>query len=445
MSERQRAWPERPAAEQQEREAPSERTGVSDADAERNRLFGAGVVDDPYPTYHRLREECPVHPGTVEEHFPVPPGAAYTGRDQYSAFSYAACTDVFRRAQTFSSRWYDPNLTAFVGPTVIGMDEPEHNRMRMLLKDAFSKKAMRRWEADIILPTVDAHLRALLPRGRADLYSEVAAKVPTLTIAGGLGLPAEDRQMFFDWAVAMTSAALPPEERFAAGQQVVEYVAPLVAERRRSPGDDLISILVNAEITDEDRAAEGYEGSTHPLSDDEINAFIRLLIIAGAGTTYRAFGNLMLQLLTHPDQLAAVREDRSLIDGAIHESLRLDQPIAFLGRLATEDTVVQGTPVRGGCPVNVVMGSANHDPEVFPDPERFDVRRPNADRHLTFGFGIHRCLGVNLALSELRILLGRTLDLLEDLRLDPDAGPVHVTGLGFRLPTAVPVVFRAVP
>src|SRR5690606_22830402 len=131
---------------------------------------------------------------TVEEHFPAAPTPdAYADRDQMTVLSYAACTDVFRRARTFSSRWYDPSLTAFVGPTVIGMDEPEHNRMRMLLKDAFSKRAMRRWEDEIIRPTVDAHLRALLPRGRADLYAEVAAKVPTLTIAGGLGLPAEDR------------------------------------------------------------------------------------------------------------------------------------------------------------------------------------------------------------------------------------------------------------
>src|SRR5690606_16672562 len=125
----------------------------------------------------------------------------------------------------------------------------------------------------------------------------------------------------------------------------------------------------------------------------------------------------------------AVRADRSLVDGAIHESLRLEQPIAFLGRLATEDTEVEGVPVPRGCPVNIVMAAANHDPAVFPDPERFDVRRPNADRHLTFGFGIHRCLGVNLALSELRVLLNRTLDLLHDLRLDPEAGPPHVTGL----------------
>jgi cytochrome P450 len=416
-------------------------TGASPADAERNRIFGAGLVDDPYPTYHHLRLDAPVRPGTPEDHFPVPANSTlYSGREQVTTLSYRACTEVFRRHQVFSSRWYDPSLTAFIGPTVIGMDEPEHGRMRLLLKDAFSRRAMQRWEERIIGPTVDDHLRALLPFGRADLYSEVAAKVPTLTIAAGLGLPAEDRARFFDWAVKMTSSAESPADRLAAAQAVAEYISPIIAERRAAPGDDLISTLVTAVIADEDR--QGYEGATHPLSDEEINAFVRLLIIAGAGTTYRAYGNLMLQLLLHPDQLEAVRTDHSLADAAIHESLRLEQPIAFLGRLAATDTTIRGVPVPSGCPVNIVMGAANHDPDVFAEPERFDIRRPNADRHLTFGFGIHRCVGVNLALSELRVLLTRTLDLLEDLRLD---GESHETGLGFRMPTSLPVRFRPVP
>jgi len=416
----------------------SSTTGASQADAERNRIFGAGVVDDPYPTYHRLRQDAPVRPGTPGQHFPVPGDATpYAGQEQVTALSHSACTEVFRRHQAFSSRWYDPTLTAFIGPTLIGMDEPEHGRMRLLLKDAFSRRAMQRWEERIIGPTVDDHLRALLPLGRADLYADVAAKVPTLTMAAGLGLPAADRARFFDWAVQMTSSAGTPADQVAAARAVTDYVAPIIEERRAAPGDDLISMLVRAEIADEDRV--GYEGATHPLSDEEINAFIRLLIIAGAGTTYRAYGNLMLQLLLHPDQLEAVRADPSLADGAIHESLRLEQPIAFLGRLATADTTVQGVAVPAGCPVNIVMGAANHDPSLFIDPERFDIHRPNADRHLTFGFGIHRCVGVNLALSELRVLLVRTLTLLEDLQLD---GEAHETGLGFRMPTGLPVRFR---
>jgi len=418
-------------------------TGASDADAERNRAFGAGVIDDPYPTYHRLREEAPVRPGMPEEFFPVSTAASSVwGPGQLSVLSYEACRDVFRRPETFSSHWYDPTLSAFIGPTVISLDAPEHMRLRLLLKEAFSRKSMASWERDILEPTVDAHLVTLLPEGRGDLYSEVAAKVPIHAIAIGLGLPVEDRARFFEWAVQMTSGTSPPEERLAAGAAVAEYAAPLIDALRRSPRSDLLSALVSAEISDEDR--DGFEGSTHPLSDDEINAFIRLLIIAGAGTTYRAYGNLMFQLLSHPDQLEAVRADRSLIDGAIHESLRLEQPVAFIGRLATEDATIDGVPVREGCAVNLVLGAANHDPAVFPDPDRFDIQRRNADRHLTFGFGIHRCLGAHLAMSELRTLLGRTLDLMQDIALDPEAGEVHQTGLGFRMPTGLPVRFRAV-
>jgi cytochrome P450 len=219
-------------------------------------------------------------------------------------------------------------------------------------------------------------------------------------------------------------------------------VAPVIESRRRAPREDLITRLSRAEITDEDWAS--YHGEAHPLSDEEINGFIRLLIIAGAGTTYRAYGNLMLQLLTHPDQLAEVRADRSLVDSAIHESLRLEQPVVIVARLAREDTTIQNAAVRRGCCVNVVIGAANHDPTEFPDPERFDIHRPNAQHHLTFGFGIHRCLGQHLALSELRILLNRTLDLLPDLEIDRAAGEVHETGLWFRMPTALPVRFRVV-
>jgi len=417
-------------------------TGVSKADADRNRALGAGLVDDPYPTYHRLREEAPVRPGTLEEHFPELESASAStawGDDQIAVLSYEGCSDVLRRPKIFSSRWYE--RTIFIGPAIIGMDEPEHNRIRMLLKKVFTKSAMEWWERDFIRPTVDGCLEPLMPRGRAELYDEVAAKVPAQTMTAGLGLPVGDRAKFFEWSVAMTSVASSLEDRIAACDAVAEYVAPIIEDRRRSPRNDLISVLTEARIADEDR--EGYEGEIHPLSDDEINAFIRLLIIAGSGTTFKAYGNLMLQLLLHPDQLEAVRADRSLVDGTIDESLRLEQPVAILGRIATEDTTIQGVPVRKGAAINLAIGAANHDPAVFPDPERFDIHRANAQRHLAFGFGVHRCLGQHLAMSELRILLNRTLDLLEDLALDPDAGEIHETGLGFRLPTSVPVRFRA--
>ena len=179
--------------------------------------------------------------------------------------------------------------------------------------------------------------------------------MPVQTIAVGLGLPGEDQRKFFDWAVGMTSDG----DMLGSSATVAEYIAPLIVERREHPTNDLLSILAEARIEDAD--AHSMDDS-RPLTDDEINSFVRLLIIAGAGTTYKAYGNLMFMLLSHPDQLATVRADRSLVPQAIDESLRIEQPLASVQRVANADTSVGGVDVAAGCPVAVNIGAANHDP-----------------------------------------------------------------------------------
>ena len=178
-----------------------------------------------------------------------------------------------------------------------------------------------------------------------------------------------------------------------------------------------------------------------PLSDDEIKSFVRVLIIAGAGTTYRAYGSLMFHLLSNPEQLDAVRADRRLVRRAVDEALRVDQPLAFLGRVALADTELDGVAVPAGSIVEVSVSAANHDPAEWPDPDRFDYLRERADRSITFGFGVHRCVGAHLATAELEVMCNRTLDRLPDLRFDPDADDVHMTGLGMRMVTRLPVRF----
>ena len=144
---------------------------------------------------------------------------------------------------------------------------------------------------------------------------------------------------------------------------------------------------------------------SRPLTDEEVNTFVRLLIIAGAGTTYKAYGNLMFMLLSHPEQLAAVRDDRALVALAIEETLRIEQPLASVQRVANADTTIGGVDVAAGCPVAVNIGAANHDPAQWgSDPETFDIFRDRPDRHISFGFGIHRCLGIHLARAELSVL-----------------------------------------
>ena len=415
------------------------RVGATEADAARNAAMGAGVVDDPYPVFHELLRECPVERASLGRHFPNPQSRQFEGIDEdrtITAHAHEACLEALRQAKVLSSEgFYGPALNVAIGKSVIGMDEPEHRRMRLLLQPAFSRLKMERWKADIIQPIVDEHLLRIKPLGKADLYDEVAPNVPVQTIGVALGLPGEDHRKFFDWAIGMTAGA----DLLGNAAAVAEYVAPLIAERRANPTNDLLSLLVEARIEDAD--ADRMDDS-RPLTDEEINTFVRLLIIAGAGTTYKAYGNLMLMLLSHPDQLSAVRDDRSLVSPAIEEALRIEQPLASVQRVANADTTIAGVDVARGCPVAVNIGAANHDPAQWgSDPEKFDIFRDRPDRHLSFGFGIHRCLGIHLARAELNVLLDRTLDLLPNVRFDPHEPLPHITGLTFRMPTALPAIW----
>jgi len=415
--------------------------GGSDAEVARNRMFGAGVVNDPYPTMHRLRAQCPVHAGALAEQFPGMEGLrplVPEGRPELATYGYETALDVLRRSEDFASAPFYAGLTASIGPSVISMDEPEHRRMRSLVQPAFARREMERWKERIIRPIVDEHLERIAPLGRADIYTEIGATVPVHTIAAAIGLPVKDKEQFFEWAVLMTLATAPAEDRWAASEALGAYVAPLIAERRRRPSDDLLSTLVQATVPTD--VGEGVD--MRPLSDDEINSFVRIFIIAGAGTTFRGYGSLMYHLLTHPGQLAEVKADRSLVPRAIEEALRIEQPLAFIGRVSARNCALAGREVPAGSYVEVSVSAANHDPDLFGDPERFDIHRDKLDRHIAFGFGIHRCVGSHLAEAELSVMLDRTLDRLADLRLDPEAAGVRMTGLGLRMVTKLPVLYR---
>jgi cytochrome P450 len=411
------------------------RIGTTETDEARNRSFGIGLVEDVYPVYAELREQGPACPGSIAGHFPVPAPAAASGVTA-AVYSHELASQLLKDHEAYSSHFY-AILDRAIGPSLIGMDEPDHRRMRALLQGAFSKNEMAWWATDIIQPVVDEHLGAIAHRGYGDLYGEVGAKVPIHTTVAVLGLDESDRQWFFDQAVLMTSNTAGGEAAVAAAA-ISDYIAPLVAERRRSPGRDLISVLTAARISAAD-SAQGVDA--RPLTDQEINTFVRLLVIAGASTTFRAYANMMFALLTHPDQFQRVVADRSLGDAAVEESLRWEQPLSSLGRLATRDITLGGLPVRAGETVEACIGAANHDPAQWPDPDRFDISRPRVDRHLTFGWGVHRCLGVHLARTELRILLDRTIELLPGLRLDPAYPVPAVSGLGFRVASPLHVLF----
>ena len=402
--------------------------------AEFDAMAGAGQVRDPYPRFAELRREAPIHQGNLWEKFgqgaSIESAMAGASSDStpYFAVGYEAVTQVLRSGGGFSSSGYANSIGIVMGHSILEMDEPEHTSYRQLIEGAFTKKAMEIWEAEVIGPTIHRFIDKFEDKGRADLVKEFHFPFPVHVITGMLGLPEKDLPDFHRWTVELISVGLDPARGMAASQKLHDYLVVVIDERRKEPLHDLISVLAHAEL----------DGQR--LDNEEICAFLRLLLPAGAETTYRSSGNLMYGLLTHPDQLDAVRNDRSLLPQAMEEGFRWEPPLLSIGRTAAEDTEVAGVPIPAGSSVMVCMGSANHDESRWDNPEEFDIFRKRFP-HISFAFGPHVCLGQHLARMETTLAINALFDRLPNLRLDPEGDDPHITGMIFRSPTCLPVLF----
>jgi cytochrome P450 len=354
--------------------------------------------------------------------------SSYDTRDAVVVTRFAAADAVVRDDETFSSSIHTQTAGVFKGETMRGMDGDEHRRHRALVATAFRPSAVERWRTTAIEPVIHELIDAIEPRGRADLVADITTRFPVQVICTIIGLPREDHEQFVEWSEAINLGVLDPERGHAAAAALTEYLRPIVDARRVDPADDLITGLVLAEIDGE------------RLTEDRIFSFLRLLVPAGAETTSRALGSALVALLTHPDALALVRDDRTTLPTVVEECLRWETPVAMVMRIATRDTEVDGCPIAAGTPVTVLTSSANHDERRWPDADEWHPDRallPN----LAFGAGPHACLGVNLARAELHVGLGALLDRLPGLALDPDDEDPVVAGYAFRGPRRLPVVF----
>jgi cytochrome P450 len=386
----------------------------------------AGTTRDPYPDLVAKRRDTPVHKGmtiptdALPEGFDVEPG--------WIAYRYDDCSRILRDAKTFTSTGYDVTIGMVMGHMILGMDDPEHRSHRNLVAHAFREKALARWEPEFIRPIIDEQIDRFAADGRADLVRQLTFEFPVRVIARLLGLPEEDFPQFQRWSVELIGLVADIDRGLAASEALREYFAGVVADRRAHPAEDVISDLVSAEVDGE------------KLTDEAIYSFLRLLLPAGAETTYRSSGNLLYLLLTHPDQLEAVRSDRSLLPQAIEEGLRLRAAAAHHqpdDHLRGRDRRRHPGP-RGEHHPHI--GSANHDETRWEDPESFDIFRP-ALPHIAFAHGPHMCLGMHLARLETRALLNRVFDRLPDLALEAGDDDPHIRGDVFRSPTALPVTF----
>ena len=348
---------------------------------------------DPYPVYRRLRDEDPIHRS--------PLGIWILSRyaDIEPILRDARFSNDIRNARSFplassSGAEFEERLNRRA-KVMLFVDPPDHTRMRSLVNKAFTPRVVEQLRPRV-QQIVDQLLTEALERGSMDLIADLSYPLPVIVIAEMLGVPPEDRDTFRQWSSDLARSLdplLPPEmldvfERSA--DAFTEYFETLIAQRRVSPGDDLLSALVAAEQAG-DR-----------LSPEELVSTCILILIAGHETTMNLIGNGMLALLRHPSQLARLRDDPALIPNAIEELLRYDGTVQMTGRTAKEDVVVGGQPIEAGEICILLIGSANRDPARYADPERVDVARKDI-HHLAFGAGAHYCLGAPLARVEAHI------------------------------------------
>jgi cytochrome P450 len=380
-----------------------------------------GDVRDPYPGYAVQRRVGAVSRSVL--HGPDGPS------EVYDVWRYPEVDEVFRDNETFSSGAIRELMELVMGPYVlVGMDEPEHRRHRNLVSQAFRQRALVEWESDFVDVVVNRLIDRFADRGHADLVREFTFRFPVMVIAGILGVPPSDSAEFHQYATAIVNVAADPERGFAASAAMREYLTTIVETRRTDPQDDVISDLVRAELDGE------------RLGDEEIYSFLRLLLPAGAETTYRATGNFLFGLLADRSQWEALRTDRALMPQAIEEAVRWESPLTLTSRLATRDVELGGIQIPAGGHVVAHIGSANRDETRWERPDRFDVFREQKP-HISFAAGPHMCLGMHLARMEMRSAVNALLDRLPDMRLDPAAEDVHIHGEVFRSPLSLPVVF----
>jgi len=353
--------------------------------------YARAMQEDPFPTYHHFLEHEP---------------CSYNPKlDFYALFRFEDVWDATLDWKTYSSS---------LGPTldnrgqipgellsIIGMDPPRHTRLRNIVSRGFTPKRIGALESEV-RELAARYLDPLRGSKRFDIQQEFAVKLPMDVISVLLGIPEADR----DWYRHTVDKSLerdpdtgmPSMENLGLLVKSREYVLELLKERRTKPREDLISVIAEAEYTEPD-------GRTRSLSDDEVAAFTTLLAGAGAETTAKLIGNLVVYLSRNADQRRWVFEDAAArVPGAIEEVLRYDAPSQFQGRVMTRDVTIHGTTIPAGARVALVTGAACRDPREFRDPDRIDVRR-EPERALYFGYGQHVCIGKSLARLEARVAI----------------------------------------
>lgn len=353
-------------------------------------FFDPQVAADPYPFYQRWREEAPVFRDDD------------TG--QWIISRYEDVKNALKNPALFSSSAFADSPESAITLPLLSDDPPRHTQLRALVNRAFTNSSLKKIAHDV--EALSHTMAQNIPTGTpVDISHAFTTPLPIAVISQMMGIPVERGDDFKRWSDALTgtSEATDMEARMPDVMEMAAFFASLIPERRANPGDDLISTLVTAEVDGES------------LTDEDIAGFSMLLLIAGNETTTNLLSNLLNHAANTPGLWQSLRNDRSLIDAAIEEILRFDAPVQFVFRTVTEDIEMHGQQLRGGDMVILLMGSANRDSALHASPEEFRLdRQPNT--HMTFGHGIHFCIGAPLGRLEARLGLSALLDRFSDVQ-----------------------------
>jgi len=383
-------------------------------------------IADPYPTYHRLRAEDPVH------HSPLGFWVLTRYEDVVAALRDPRL--IKEPIAAFVAARFGAAIPA-MGLSMLDRDPPDHTRLRGLVNKAFTPRVVEGLRPHI-QKIVDGLLARVEGAGTMDLIEEFAYPLPVTVICQMLGVPVEDRERFKQWGLdiarGLDAILLPPDSdvarrSVAARHALADYFRGLIAERRAAPRGDMLSDLIAAEEAGD------------KLREDELLATCILLLVAGHETTVNLIGNGTLALLRHPDQLRRLRENPGLIGSAVEELLRYDGPVQRTARIPSADVTFDGLTIAKGEMVMPFIGAADRDPAQFPDPDRLDLTRTD-NRHIAFGWGIHFCLGAPLARVEGQIAISALVQRLPKLALATDR-PEYRQSLTLRGLTTLPVGF----
>jgi cytochrome P450 len=381
-------------------------------------IFDDAYVAEPYPVWDALRRSCPI-----------------AHSDRYGASwlptRYDDVATIARDVEHFSSRSVsvirppdDEDVALPLGLPPISSDPPVHTWSRRLLLPWFSHQRVARYE-DLTRDLCRRLAADIVERGRGDAAVDYAQQIPARVIAGLLGVPADLADTFTGWVRDVLEFAHDEERRRRGRSGILTYLTQEIEVRRSSPGDDLISDLLHAEVDGE------------PVPDSHVLGTAALTLIAGVDTTWSSIGASLWHLATHPEDRKRLVAEPELMPTAIEELLRAYSPVT-MGRIVTEDVELGGCPMKAGDRVLLNFPAANRDPAVFEHPDTVVIDRTE-NRHAAFGLGIHRCAGSNLARMELRVALEEWLTAIPEFRLDDDAA-VTWAGGQVRGPRTIPVI-----